>query len=48
MFIRRYFQKLAEITGSRAYERFTGPQISKIYKTKHDAYSITEVIIGIC
>ncbi|KAL1517162.1 hypothetical protein ABEB36_000961 [Hypothenemus hampei] len=37
-------QKLAEITGSRAYERFTGPQISKIFQTRLDAFLITERI----
>ena len=36
-------QKLAEITGSRAYERFTGSQICKIAKTRSDAYNNTEV-----
>ncbi|GAB6019340.1 hypothetical protein CHUAL_000932 [Chamberlinius hualienensis] len=37
-------QKLSEITGSRAYERFTGPQIAKIFKNKFEAYSNTERI----
>ncbi|XP_036143453.1 xylulose kinase [Monomorium pharaonis] len=36
--------KLAEITGSRAYERFSGPQIAKIARTKPDAYCNTERI----
>nr|XP_023030477.1 xylulose kinase [Leptinotarsa decemlineata] len=36
--------KLAEITGSRAYERFTGSQIAKIYQTKPDSYKVTERI----
>ncbi|XP_011871845.1 PREDICTED: xylulose kinase isoform X2 [Vollenhovia emeryi] len=36
--------KLAEITGSRAYERFSGPQIAKIARTKPDAYCGTERI----
>ncbi len=36
--------KLAEITGSRAYERFTGPQIKHIYKHQHDVYENTERI----
>ncbi|XP_028049101.2 xylulose kinase isoform X1 [Monomorium pharaonis] len=36
--------KLAEITGSRAYERFSGPQIAKIARTKPDAYCSTERI----
>jgi xylulokinase len=35
-------QKLAEITGSRAYERFTGSQIAKVYQTKKAAYNNTE------
>lgn len=37
-------QRLADITGSRAYERFTGNQIAKIYKTKTDQYQDTERI----
>ncbi|XP_072268676.1 xylulose kinase [Pyxicephalus adspersus] len=37
-------QELANITGSRAYERFTGNQISKIYKHKPEAYHQTERI----
>ena len=37
-------QKLAEITGSRAYERFTGNQIAKIYKTKPASYDECEHI----
>ncbi|KAM9308191.1 xylulose kinase [Gastrophryne carolinensis] len=37
-------QELANITGSRAYERFTGNQISKIYKQKPEAYAQTERI----
>ncbi|XP_018349320.1 PREDICTED: xylulose kinase [Trachymyrmex septentrionalis] len=36
--------KLAEITGSRAYERFSGPQIAKIARTKPEAYCSTERI----
>lgn len=36
--------KLAEITGSKAYERFTGPQIAKIFQTKPSAYENTERI----
>ena len=36
--------KLAEITGSRAYERFTGPQIKRIFKHKREAYMVTERI----
>ncbi|CAH0553307.1 unnamed protein product [Brassicogethes aeneus] len=37
-------QKLAEITGSRAYERFTGTQIAKLAISKPDAFKITERI----
>ncbi|XP_076288116.1 xylulose kinase isoform X1 [Lasioglossum baleicum] len=37
-------QKLAEITGSRAYERFSGPQIAKIARRRPEAYSNTERI----
>ncbi|XP_003492243.1 xylulose kinase [Bombus impatiens] len=37
-------EKLAEITGSRAYERFSGPQIAKIARTRPEAYSNTERI----
>ncbi|XP_068092022.1 xylulose kinase isoform X2 [Hyperolius riggenbachi] len=37
-------QELANITGSRAYERFTGNQIAKIYKQKPEMYSQTERI----
>ncbi|KYN20763.1 Xylulose kinase [Trachymyrmex cornetzi] len=36
--------KLAETTGSRAYERFSGPQIAKIARTKPEAYCSTERI----
>ncbi|OXA37978.1 xylulose kinase isoform X2 [Folsomia candida] len=35
---------LAKLTGSRAYERFTGSQISKIFHTKREAYNATERI----
>ena len=35
---------LSNITGSSAYERFTGNQIAKIYQTKHDAYNACERI----
>lgn len=38
-----FFQKLAEITGSRAYERFSAAQIMKIAQTKPAAYANTEV-----
>ncbi|EDO47320.1 predicted protein [Nematostella vectensis] len=37
-------QKLAEITGSTAYERFTGNQIAKIYQTKRESYNECERI----
>ena len=37
-------QNLSNITGSRAYERFTGNQIAKIYQTKPDAYNSCERI----
>ncbi|PNF32176.1 Xylulose kinase [Cryptotermes secundus] len=37
-------EKLAEITGSRAYERFTGSQIAKVYQTKKAVYNNTERI----
>ncbi len=37
-------QALAELTGSRAYERFTGNQIAKIHETQPDAYQETERI----
>lgn len=37
-------RKLAEITGSRAYERFTGPQIAKILNNKREVYTATERI----
>ncbi|CAG9818027.1 unnamed protein product [Phaedon cochleariae] len=36
--------ELAKITGSRAYERFTGSQIAKMHQTKPDAYRTTERI----
>lgn len=36
-------QALAEITGSKAFHRFTGPQIAKIYETNPKAYEETEV-----
>ena len=32
---------LAAHTGSRAFERFTGPQIRKFYKTQPEAYAAT-------
>ncbi|XP_068209917.1 xylulose kinase-like [Palaemon carinicauda] len=37
-------QKLADITGSRAYERFTGNQIAKVYQKRKEAYNCTERI----
>lgn len=37
-------QHLAEVTGSRAYERFTASQIAKIAHTKAEVYSSTERI----
>jgi xylulokinase len=37
-------QKMADITGSRAYERFTGNQILKISQTKPAEYAATERI----
>lgn len=37
-------QRLADITGSRAYERFTGSQIAKIYRLKPEEFSETERI----
>lgn len=36
--------QLSQISGSRAYERFTGPQIRKIYETQPDVYHETERI----
>ncbi|XP_042391544.1 xylulose kinase 2-like [Zingiber officinale] len=36
--------ELSKLTGSRAYERYTGPQIRKIYQTKPDVYNNTERI----
>ena len=37
-------EKVAEISGSRAYERFTGNQIQKVFATKPDVYNSTERI----
>jgi xylulokinase len=37
-------QAVADATGSRAYERFTGNQIAKIMRTKPDQYEKTERI----
>ncbi|KAH7567593.1 hypothetical protein ACOSP7_010424 [Xanthoceras sorbifolium] len=36
--------ELAKITGSRAYERYTGPQIRKIFQTQCEVYENTERI----
>lgn len=36
--------ELSKLTGSRAYERFTGPQIRKIYQRQPDVYNDTERI----
>lgn len=35
-------QRLADVTGSRAYERFTGNQIAKIHRERAEAYANTE------
>ncbi len=37
-------QAVAELTGSRAYERFTGNQIAKIHQQAPEAYAATERI----
>ncbi len=37
-------QAVADVTGSRAYERFTGNQIAKIAREQPDAYEATERI----
>ncbi|XP_001945125.2 xylulose kinase [Acyrthosiphon pisum] len=37
-------QRLADITGSKAYERFSGPQIAKMAESKPGAYHNTERI----
>jgi len=36
--------KMVELTGSKCYERFTGPQIRKIYQNRPDCYKNTEYI----
>ncbi|KAI3899374.1 hypothetical protein MKW92_037396 [Papaver armeniacum] len=36
--------ELSRLTGSRGYERFTGPQIRKIFQTQPDVYADTERI----
>lgn len=37
-------QKVADLTGSRAYERFTGNQIAKVFRRQRRAYDGTERI----
>jgi xylulokinase len=37
-------EALARLTGSRAYERFTGPQIRKFYLRQPDAWNVTDRI----
>ncbi len=37
-------QAVADITGSRAYERFTGNQIARIYEERRELYDATERI----
>ncbi|KAM0937346.1 putative xylulokinase [Dioscorea sansibarensis] len=36
--------ELSKLTGSRAYERFTGPQIRKLFRTQEEIYHNTERI----
>lgn len=36
--------ELSKLTGSRAHERFTGPQIRRIYQTQPEVYNSTERI----
>ncbi|KAJ0025629.1 hypothetical protein Pint_08569 [Pistacia integerrima] len=36
--------ELSKLTGSRAHERYTGPQIKKIFETQRDVYENTERI----
>ena len=38
-----YFQNLARVTGSRAFEHCTGPQIMEIFQNKRQDYDNTEV-----
>lgn len=38
-------QAVAELTGSRAYERFTGNQIAKLYQTRPADYEATDRIL---
>jgi len=35
-------ERLAQLTGSRAFERFTGPQIRKLFKREPDAWAATD------
>jgi xylulokinase len=35
-------QELAKVTGSRAYERFTGSQIRKMFRSRPRAYAAAE------
>jgi xylulokinase len=37
-------ENVAALTGSRAFERFTGPQIKKVYETQESTYHATERI----
>lgn len=37
-------ERMVEITGSKCYPRFTGPQIRKVYQTRADAYENTQRI----
>jgi xylulokinase len=37
-------QRVAELTGSRAYERFAGPQVRKFYKQEPEAYASTATV----
>ena len=38
------YEELARLTGSRAFERFTGPQIRKFYELEPEAYARTKRI----
>ena len=37
-------RRLAQLTGSRAFERFTGPQIRKFFQDEPDAYARTATV----
>lgn len=37
-------ERMVEITGSKCYPRFTGPQIRKVYQSRADAYEHTQRI----